>query len=121
MDFDTVVGMFFSQAIMFFIIVTTAGTLHAKGIINITTATEAAQALRPVAGNLTYLLFAIGIIGTGLLAVPILAGASAYAISETIGWKEGLSKKFASAPGFYIIIAASTLVGMIINWVGLTR
>lgn len=119
MDFDTVVGMFFSQAIMFFIIVTTAGTLHAKGIINITTATEAAQALRPVAGNLTYLLFAIGIIGTGLLAVPILAGASAYAISETIGWKEGLSKKFASAPGFYIIIAASTLVGMIINWVGI--
>jgi len=119
MDFDTVIGMFFSQAIMFFIIVTTAATLHANGITNIKTATDAAQALRPMAGNLTYLLFAIGIIGTGLLAVPILAGASAYAISETIGWKEGLSKKFASAPGFYFIIAASTLMGMLINWVGI--
>ena len=119
MDFDTVIGMFFSQAIMFFIIVTTAATLHANGITNIATATDAAQALRPMAGNLTYLLFAIGIIGTGLLAVPILAGASAYAISETIGWKEGLSKKFATAPGFYIVIAASTLIGMLINWVGI--
>lgn len=119
MDFDTVVGMFFSQAIMFFIIVTTAATLHANGVTNITTATEAAQALRPMAGNLTYLLFAVGIIGTGLLAVPILAGASAYAVSETIGFKEGLSKKFKSAPGFYIIIAASTLIGMLINWVGI--
>jgi NRAMP (natural resistance-associated macrophage protein)-like metal ion transporter len=119
MDFDTVVGMFFSQAIMFFIIVTTAGTLHASGVTNIATATDAAQALKPMAGNLTYLLFATGIIGTGLLAIPVLAGSSAYAVSETMGMREGLSKKFSKAPGFYTIIALSTLVGLVINWVGI--
>ena len=119
MDFDTIVGMFFSQAIMFFIIITTAATLNAHGINNISTATEAAAALKPMAGNLAYLLFATGIVGTGLLAVPILAGSSAYAITETTGLKAGLSKKFKLAPGFYLIIAASTLVGMVINWVGI--
>jgi NRAMP (natural resistance-associated macrophage protein)-like metal ion transporter len=119
MDFDTIAGMFFSQAIMFFIIITTAATLHANGITNIDTASQAAEALRPVAGNLAYLLFAAGIIGTGLLAVPILAGSSAYAVAETIGFKEGLSKKFALAPGFYGIISASTLIGMLISWLGI--
>jgi len=119
MDWDTVVGMFFSQAIMFFIIITTAATLHANGITKIETASQAAEALRPLAGNLAYLLFAAGIIGTGLLAVPILAGASAYAVAETNGWKEGLSKKAGLAPGFYGVIAASTLIGMLISWLGI--
>ena len=119
MDWDTIVGMVFSQAIMFFIIITTAATLHANGITNIETASQAAEALRPVAGNLAYLLFAAGIIGTGLLAVPILAGSSAYAVAETTGLKEGLSKKPGLTPGFYGVIAASTLVGMLISWLGI--
>ena len=119
MNWDTIIGMFFSQAIMFFIIITTAATLHAKGITNIETASQAAEALRPVAGNLAYLLFAAGIIGTGLLAVPILAGSSAYAVAETTGLKAGLSKKPGRAPGFYGVIAASTLIGMSINLLGI--
>ena len=119
MDWDTNVGMLFSQAIMFFIIITTAATLHANGITNIATASQAAEALRPVAGDLAYLLFAVGIIGTGLLAVPILAGSSAYAVSETMGMREGLSKKTRLAPGFYGVIAASTFVGMLISWLGI--
>ena len=111
--------MVFSQAIMFFIIITTAVTLHANGITNIASASQAAEALRPVAGDFAYLLFAAGIIGTGLLAVPILAGSSAYAVTETLGLKEGLSKKTKLAPGFYGVIAASTLVGMAISWMGI--
>jgi len=119
MNWDTIIGMFFSQAIMFFIIITTAATLHANGITNIETASQAAEALRPLAGNLAYLLFATGIIGTGLLAVPILAGSSAYAVAETTGLKAGLSKKAGRAPGFYGVIAASTLIGMSINLLGI--
>ena len=119
MNWDTIIGMFFSQAIMFFIIITTAATLHAKGITNIETASQAAEALRPVAGNLAYLLFAAGIIGTGLLAVPILAGSSAYAVAETTGLKAGLSKKPGRALGFYGVIAASTLIGMSISLLGI--
>jgi len=119
MNFDTIVGMFFSQSIMFFIIVTTSATLHANGTLNIDSATQAAEALRPVAGDFAYLIFAIGIIGTGLLAVPVLAGSSAYAVSETVGLKEGLSKKSGLAPGFYLVIAVSTLIGMLINWLGI--
>ncbi len=119
MDWDTIVGMFFSQAIMFFIIITTAATLHASGITNIGTASQAAEALRPLAGDLAYFLFAVGIIGTGLLAVPILAASSAYAVAETIGLKEGLSKKAGLAPGFYGVIAASTLIGMSLDWLGI--
>ncbi len=118
MDLDTIVGMLFSQAIMFFIIVTTAATLNAKGITDILTATQAAEALRPIAGDFTYLLFAVGIIGTGLLSVPVLAGSSAYAVAEMTGMREGLSKKSRMAPGFYGVIAASTLIGMAINWLG---
>lgn len=87
-NWDTVIGMFFSQIIMFFIIVITAATLHTNGITSIQTAAQAAEALKPLACNLAYLLFAAGIIGTGLRAVPVLAGASAYAVSETIGMKE---------------------------------
>ena len=119
MDMDTIVGMLFSQAIMFFIIVTTAATLNAKGITEILTAAQAAEALRPIAGDFTYLLFAVGIIGIGLLSVPVLAGSSAYAVAETTGMREGLSKKSRKAPGFYGVIAASTLVGMVISWLGI--
>jgi len=118
-NWDTVIGMFFSQIIMFFIIVITAATLHTNGITSIQTAAQAAEALKPLAGNLAYLLFAAGIIGTGLLAVPVLAGASAYAVSETIGIKEGLGKKLTRAPGFYAVIALSTLIGMSIDWLGI--
>jgi NRAMP (natural resistance-associated macrophage protein)-like metal ion transporter len=119
MDRDTVVGMFFSQIIMFFIIVTTAATLHASGITTIQTASQAAEALRPLAGNLAYLLFAAGIIGTGLLSVPVLAGASAYAVAETAGLKEGLGKKPGRATGFYAVLVASTLVGMSLDLLGI--
>jgi len=119
MNWDTIIGMLFSQAIMFFIIITTAATLHANGITNIETASQAAEALRPVAGDLAYLLFAAGIIGTGLLAVPILAGSSAYAVAETTGLKAGLSKRAGRAPGFYGVIAASTLIGMSISLLGI--
>lgn len=119
---DVAIGMGFSQAIMWFIIITTAGTLHVHGLTDISTADEAAQALEPLvktfphAGELSKTIFALGIIGTGLLAIPVLAGSSAYALSEEFGWKEGLSKKFKQAKGFYLIIAASTVVGLWVNF-----
>ena len=116
MKLDTNVGMLFSSLVMFFIIVTTASTLRTHGITHIDTAVQAAQALKPFAGNFAFLLFAIGIIGTGLLAIPVLAGSSAYAVAEIFNWKEGLNKKFKRAPGFYGIIIASTLIGIIINF-----
>jgi NRAMP (natural resistance-associated macrophage protein)-like metal ion transporter len=121
---DVTVGMAFSQAIMWFIIMTTAGTLHIHGLTDIATADQAAKALEPLvktfphAGELAKTIFAIGIIGTGLLAIPVLAGSSAYALSEQFGWKEGLSKKFKQAKGFYLIIATSTIIGLWINFVG---
>jgi Mn2+/Fe2+ NRAMP family transporter len=116
MRLDTNVGMLFSNVVMFFIIVTTASTLGTHGITHIDTATQAAQALRPLAGDFAFLLFALGILGTGLLAVPILAGSAAYAISEIFNWKEGLNKKFKQAHGFYGIIIAATVIGVIINF-----
>jgi len=119
MNLDTIVGMLFSQAMMFFIITTTAVTLHSNGITVIENASQAADALRPVAGDLAYLLFSIGIIGTGLLAVPVLAGSSAYAVADTIDLNQGLSKRSGHAPGFYAVIATSTLIGMFINWIGI--
>lgn len=116
MRLDTIVGMFFSNLVMFFIIATSASTLGANGITKIDTAAQAAEALRPVAGEFAYLLFALGIIGTGLLAVPILAGSASYALSETFNLKAGLSKKFNEAHGFYGIIILATLVGVLINF-----
>lgn len=116
MRLDTIVGMFFSNLVMFFIIVTTASTLGAAGIKNIETADQAALALKPLAGDFAFLLFALGIIGTGLLAVPILAGSASYAISEAFGWREGLYRKFTQAHGFYAVIAIATLVGLLINF-----
>lgn len=118
MRMDTVIGMLFSNLVMFFIIATTASTLHVAGITTIETASQAASALRPLAGELAFLLFAIGIIGTGFLAVPILAGSASYALSEAFGWKEGLYRKFKQAHGFYGIIIAATLVGLLINFSG---
>jgi Mn2+/Fe2+ NRAMP family transporter len=103
--------MVLSNVIGFFIIVATAATLHAHGTININAAAEAAESLRPLAGELAFLLFAIGIIGTGLLAIPALAGSAAYAIAEGFGWKNSLGLAPWRAQGFYIIIAAATLMG----------
>jgi NRAMP (natural resistance-associated macrophage protein)-like metal ion transporter len=112
MRLDTFIGMFFSNVISFFVIDATAITLGAHGMHNIQTATDAAQALRPIAGNFASLLFAIGIIGTGLMALPVLAGSAGYAVSETMGWKEGLSLKYYEAPKFYLVIVVIGLLGM---------
>jgi NRAMP (natural resistance-associated macrophage protein)-like metal ion transporter len=109
---DTIIGMFFSNVISFFVIDATAITLGNHGTFNIQTATDAAQALRPIAGNFAYILFAIGIIGTGLMAVPVLAGSLGYTVAETIGWEEGLSLKYHEAPKFYLVIVIATLAGM---------
>jgi NRAMP (natural resistance-associated macrophage protein)-like metal ion transporter len=108
---DTTVGMIFSNVIAYFIILATASTLHAHGITDIQTAGEAAEALRPIAGNLAFLLFALGIIGTGLLAIPVLAGSGAYAVAELFGWPSTLEAKFPEAIGFYTIIFAATVIG----------
>lgn len=116
MRIDTIVGMFFSNIVMFFIIVVTAATLHSHGITTIQTADQAAEALRPLAGNFAFLLFAGGILGTGLLTVPILAGSASYAVAETLGWREGLNLKFKRAHGFYLVIAVATLIGLLINF-----
>lgn len=115
MRWSTTMGMFFSQLIMFFIVLTVGATLYTNGIHTIETAQDAALALRPFAGDLAFFLFAIGIVGTGLLAVPVLAGSAAYALAETFGWEEGLGKKYSQAPGFYGIIIVATLVGLLVN------
>jgi Mn2+/Fe2+ NRAMP family transporter len=119
---DTAVGMAFSQIVMWAIITTTAGTLHTHNITDIQTADQAAKALEPLvktfphAGEISKTIFALGIIGTGLLTIPILAGSSAYALSDVFGWKEGLSKKFNQARRFYLVIVVSTLIGLGINF-----
>ena len=119
---DVAIGMGFSLSIMWAIIVTTAGSLHVNGITDIQTADQAAKALQPLAksfpyaGEMAKTIFALGIIGSGLITVPVLAGSSGYALSDVFGWREGLSKKFRQAKGFYLIIAASTLVGLWINF-----
>lgn len=116
---DVWTGMFVSNLIMFFIIVATAATLHANGIYEITSAADAARALKPFAGDLTYVLFTLGIVGTGLLAVPILAGSASYAIAESFKWKEGLYRKLKDAPSFYGIIIIAMLIGLMINFIGM--
>ena len=113
---DTYLGMAFSNAVAIFIVITTAATLHSHGIRDIQTSAQAAEALRPIAGRFVFLVFALGIIGTGLLALPVLAGSAAYAVGETLGWHVGLARKFAHAKGFYAVIAASTGVGLIMNY-----
>jgi Mn2+/Fe2+ NRAMP family transporter len=108
---DTWIGMALSNIVGFFIIVTTAATLHAHHVSNIGTAAEAAEALRPLAGPLAFFLFSLGIVGTGLLAIPALAGAAAYAIGETLGWKSSLGLRLGRARGFYLIVGGATLIG----------
>jgi len=116
---DTYVGMIYSNLIAFCIMLTTAVTLHAAGIADIQSAAQAAEALRPLAGDFAFLLFAAGIIGTGLLAVPILAGAAAYAVAESFRWRIGLGLSLAEARGFYSILTVSTLLGVAIDLSGL--
>ena len=116
---DTLVGMGFSHITALFIIIATAATLNANGVTHITSAAQAAEALRPIAGNFAFALFAVGIIGTGLLAVPILAGSAAYAVSETFGWTEGLNRKPREAKAFYGAIAAATLGGVLLNLINI--
>jgi Mn2+/Fe2+ NRAMP family transporter len=113
--FDTWIGMIISNLTAFFIIVTTAATLNAHGITKIDTASRAAEALRPLAGNLTFALFAAGIIGTGLLAVPVLAGAAAYAVAEAFGLRGSLELPATKALGFYGVVASATLAGAAVS------
>jgi Mn2+/Fe2+ NRAMP family transporter len=113
---DTYVGMAFANLVAFFIILTTAVTLHAAGMTAIQTSADAAEALRPLAGDLAFALFSLGIIGTGLLAVPILAGSAAYAVCESRGWKIGLEHKPREAVGFYTVIGLATLVGLAVDY-----
>ena len=119
MRFDTYIGMGYSNAISLFIIVAASATLHAHGVTDIQTSAQAAEALRPIAGVFTFALFAAGIIGTGLLAVPVLAASGAYALGEALGWTTGLDRKPLDAKAFYVTIAISTLIGVGINFVGL--
>ena len=116
---DVAIGMFFSNAVMYFIILATAATLFQAGKRDIQSATDAAQALAPIAGNAAKYLLAVGLIGAGLLAVPILTGSSAYAVAECFGWKHGLNRKLANALEFYGLIAGSTIIAMILNFVGI--
>jgi Mn2+/Fe2+ NRAMP family transporter len=113
---DTIVGMSFSNLIAFFIILSTAATLHRAGITDIQTSAQAAEALRPVAGDLTFVLFSLGIVGTGLLAVPVLAGSAAYAVAEAAGWQGSLSLRLdrGQGRGFYGVVAAATLGGVLL-------
>ena len=116
MKIDVNFGMAFSNMVMFFIILTTGTVLYQAGIRQIDTVDQAAKALEPLAGKLTYLIFAIGVIGTGLLAIPVLAGAQSYMLAETFGWKAGLDKKFTQAKSFYVSIIISLLVGLSLNF-----
>ncbi|HTW33808.1 MAG TPA: divalent metal cation transporter [Rhizomicrobium sp.] len=113
---DTWSGMFYSDLTAYFIILATGVTLHVAGITDINTAAQAASALRPLAGNFAYVLFALGILGAGLIGVPVLAGSGAYALSEAMGWKWGLERKAVEARGFYGVIAVSVLAGLVIQY-----
>ena len=115
---DVITGMFASNAIMYFIIMTTAATLHAHGKTNIGTAQEAAEALRPLAGAGAYWLFTLGLIGTGMLAVPVLAGSCAYAIAEAAAWRGSLNQRPRRARKFYIVLTAATALGIALNYAG---
>jgi Mn2+/Fe2+ NRAMP family transporter len=119
MRVDVWSGMLLSNMVMFFIIAACGALLFANGLTNITSASQAAEALRPFAGNATYWLFAIGIIGTGLLAIPVLAGSSSYAAAESFKWREGLYRKFSQAHAFYGILILSVFVGLGINFLGI--
>jgi Mn2+/Fe2+ NRAMP family transporter len=111
--------MIFSNVIAFSIILTTAAVLNAHGVTNINSAAQAAEALKPLAGDFTFLLFALGIIGTGMLAIPVLAGSAAYGVSEAFGWHATLEAKAPDAVGFYTIIAAATVIGFGLGFTGI--
>lgn len=117
---DTVIGMFFSNVIVFFICLAAAGTLYKVGLNNIFDPAEAARALEPIAGDWAKYLFALGIIGSGLLAVPVLSGSASYAVAESFGWKEGLYRQFGKAHGFYGVIVVATLVGILVNFLSIS-
>ena len=120
MQQDVDFGMSFSGLVMFFIILTTGTVLFNGGIHQIDTVEQAAMALKPLAGNLAYLLFAIGVIGTGFIAIPVLSGSLSYIFAETFGWEQGLDKKFHEAKAFYIIIAISLILGLSLNYIGIS-
>jgi NRAMP (natural resistance-associated macrophage protein)-like metal ion transporter len=113
---DVGIGTFASNLVMFFIIIVTAVTLHKHGITKIETSKQAAEALRPLAGEFAYLLYTVGIIGVGFLAITVLAGSAAYALAETFGWRQGIDKKFKGAHGFFAIIIFSTAVGVLLDF-----
>jgi Mn2+/Fe2+ NRAMP family transporter len=115
-EVDTLAGMGLSNLVALAILATTAATLHAGGIVDIETSAQAAQALRPIAGPFAALFFTVGLIGTGLLAVPVLAGSAAYAIGEARSWPVGFTRKMQEAKAFYATIAVATLIGMVINF-----
>lgn len=120
MNVDVNFGMFFSNLVMFFIILTTGTVLFNGGIHHIDTVEQAAKALEPLAGKWAYFLFAVGVIGTGFLAIPVLSGALSYIVSEVFGWEEGLDKKFHEAKPFYIVVALSLILGLSINYIGIS-
>ena len=117
-NIDVGVGAFFSNMVMFFIILTTAITLNRHGITNIETSRQAAEALRPFAGNFAATLFTLGIVGVGFLAIPTLAGSTAYAFAETLGWRQGLNKELRQARWFYALILVSTAAGVALDFIG---
>jgi Mn2+/Fe2+ NRAMP family transporter len=117
---DINIGMFLSNVVMFFIILTTGSVLYKAGIRQIDTVDQAAKALEPLAGKLTYLIFTIGVVGTGLLAIPVLAGSQSYMLAETFGWDAGLDKKFSEAKSFYITIIISLLIGVSLDFIGIS-
>jgi len=120
MKMDVDFGMLFSNLVMFFIILTTGAVLYQAGVRQINTVGEAAKALEPLTGELSYLLFALGVIGTGFLAIPVLAGTLSYILAETFGWVEGLDKKFHEAKGFYITLIISLLIGLSLDFMGIS-
>ena len=116
---DVLAGMASAVLVMFAIMVASAATLGRKGVTTVQTAQQAAEALRPIAGRMASLLFTLGIVGTGMLAVPVLAGSTAYVLSEAFGWREGLGRKFSGARKFYLVVAVAMLVGLAMNFVGI--